>query len=194
MRNWVPRPAVTTPMLRKILLPALALGACQTQTENAGNLPANEQPAAEQPASNAPADSPDQPVSSDDPAPAPDSGASSPPPSSPSGCAAIDSSGWSAWVNAMPGPNARPRLIATGKVTVPTGGYRWQWTDMRVAESYPVQVTAELRLIPPSGGATQAISTLSIRGEWPIDPPVGSFTVRCGSRVLARISPVESAH
>ena len=109
-------------------------------------------------------------------------------------CPIVGSSGWAAWVNAMPGPNARPTLIVTGKVTVPTGGYRFAWRDMRVMESYPVQVAVELEAIPPAGPATQAIVTHDVRGEWPISPPVGSLTLRCGDRVLARIAPVETAH
>ena len=109
-------------------------------------------------------------------------------------CATIGSSDWAAWVNAMPGPNARPTLIVTGKVTVPTGGYRFGWRDMRVMESYPVQVAVELDAIAPAGPATQAVVTHDVRGQWPIDPPVGSVTIRCGDRVLARIAPVETAH
>jgi hypothetical protein len=109
-------------------------------------------------------------------------------------CPIIGSSDWAAWVNAMPGPNARPQLIATGKVTVPTGGYTFAWRDLRVAESYPVQVFAELEALPPDGPATQAIETHDLRGEWPIDPPVGSLTITCDGRTLARISPVETAH
>lgn len=109
-------------------------------------------------------------------------------------CGVTGASDWRAWVNAMPGPNARPTLIATGKVTVPTGGWRFQWGDIRVMESHPVQVVAELRAIPPGGPATQAIVTHDVRGEWPMQPPVGSFTVRCGDMVLARVSPVETAH
>jgi hypothetical protein len=94
----------------------------------------------------------------------------------------------------MPGPGARPTLIVTGKVTVPTGGYRFAWRDMRVMESYPVQVVAELVAIPPSGPATQAFVTHDVRGEWPMAPPVGSLTIRCGDKTLAAISPVETAH
>ncbi len=125
-------------------------------------------------------------------------GCSAAPPPPPFGgavdCPILASSDWAAWINAMPGPNARPTLIVTGKVTVPTGGYRIEWGDFRVAESYPVQIFADLRAVPPSGGATQVVTTHDVRGEWPVDPPVGAFTVRCGSRVLARISPVETAH
>jgi len=117
-----------------------------------------------------------------------------PPPAGVADCAAIDSSNWSAWINAMPGPNARTTLIATGKVTVPTGGYRIEWGDLMVLESYPVQVVAYLRPVPPTHGGTEAVVTHDVRGEWPMDQQVGSFTVRCGERVLARISPVETAH
>lgn len=109
-------------------------------------------------------------------------------------CPIAGSGNWAAWINAMPGPNARPTLIVTGKVTVPTGGYSWQWADMRVMESHPVQVVADLRVIPPAGGATQAIVTHDVRGEWPMSPPVGSVTVTCGNQTLARIAPVETAH
>ena len=117
-----------------------------------------------------------------------------PPPARVADCPAIGSSNWAAWINAMPGPNARPTLIVTGKVTVPTGGYRIEWGDFRVAESHPVQIFADLHVIPPSGGATQAVTTHDVRGQWPMDQQVGSFTVRCGERVLAHISPVETAH
>ena len=117
-----------------------------------------------------------------------------PPSVTPAQCPITGSSDWAAWVNAMPGPRARPTLIVTGKVTVPTGGYRVEWADFRVAESYPVQIFGDLRVIPPSGGAIQVVTTHDVRGEWPTDQPVGSVTIRCGDRLLARISPVEIAH
>ena len=123
--------------------------------------------------------------------------ATAPPPQGPDGsaeCGVAGSSDWAAWVNAMPGPNARPTLIVTGKVTVPAGGYRFEWRDMRLMESYPVQVAVELDAIPPAGAATQAVVTHDVRGQWPIDPPVGAVTINCGGAVLARISPVETAH
>jgi hypothetical protein len=109
-------------------------------------------------------------------------------------CDITGSSDWAAWVNAMPGPNARPTLIVTGKVTVPTGGYTFAWRDMRVMESHPVQVAIELAANTPSGAASQAMVTYDVRGEWPISPPMGSVTVRCGDMVLTRIAPVETAH
>jgi hypothetical protein len=109
-------------------------------------------------------------------------------------CPIVSSSDWRAWVNALPGPSSRPKLIATGKVVVPTGGYAFRWADPRIMESYPVQVAVELVPVPPAGPATQALTTHEVRGEWPMSPPVGSFTVTCGGRVLGRVSPVETAH
>jgi len=119
-------------------------------------------------------------------------------PSQPTGerareCPIMGSSDWAAWVSAMPGPGARPELKVTGKVTVPTGGYTFAWRDLRVMESYPVQIVAELEALPPDGPATQAVVTHDLEGTWPADPPIGSVTVTCGGRSLARISSVETA-
>ena len=117
-----------------------------------------------------------------------------PPPAPQTGCPVLGSSAWAAWVNAMPGPGARPTLIVTGKVTVPTGGWDFVWRDARVMESYPVQVAVTLEPLVPAGGATQAVTTREVRFEMPLQPPVGAVTVNCGGTVLARISPVETAH
>lgn len=110
----------------------------------------------------------------------------------PAACPIVSSSDWSAWVNAMPG-EGRPRLIVTGKATVPTGGYRFNWGVPRVAESHPVQVSVELQPIAPEGMATQALVTHQLRGEWPSQKRVGSVTILCGGRPLAAISSVDTA-
>ncbi len=138
-------------------------------------------------ASVAPGD-PDSPVSSDDPPAAPQPDRPTP------DCPVIRSTGWRAHVDAMPGPNDNPRLIVSGKVTVPTGGYRLSLRMGQVAESYPVQVTVYLDATPPSGMATQALVTHDVRGSWPSEERVGSVTVRCGTRALAHIGNIETAH
>ena len=129
----------------------------------------------------------DTPVSSDDPAPAQVPFAPAP------DCPIVDSGEWAAWVDAMPGPNSRPRLMVSGKVRVPTGGYRAFFAEMRVAECYPVQIFLDLAVTPPSGPATQAITTIDVRGEWPIAPPVGSVAIRCGQQVIGRIDEIVTA-
>lgn len=131
--------------------------------------------------------SPDTPISSDDPP------TKRPPPASSQDCPVIRSSGWQAHVDAMPGPNTNPRLIVSGRVTVPTGGYQVALRMGQVAESYPVQVTVYLDATPPTGMASQALVTHDVRGNWASEERVGSVTVRCGSRSLARIDNVATA-
>ncbi len=175
-------------MTRSFLLAALLLGACQAQPAG------RDLTDAQASVGNGDVDVPNAPVSSDDPSPSADGTAAARPSRD---CPIMSSSDWAAWINAMPGPRARPTLIVTGKATVPTGGYRFELADVQVMESYPVQVVVHLRQLPsanPGAPATQMVETHDMRGEWPIEPPVGSVTVRCGSRVLARISPVETAH
>ena len=130
----------------------------------------------------------DAPVASDDPPVA------SPPDRPSPDCPVTSSSGWQAHVDAMPGPNRNPRLFVSGRVTVPTGGYQVSLRMGQVAESYPVQVTVYLDAKPPRGMATQALVTHDVRGNWPSEERVGSVTVRCGSRALARIDNVRTAH
>ena len=115
-------------------------------------------------------------------------------PATPSDCPVTASSAWAAWVNGMPGPESRPSLIVTGKATVPTGGYSFSWGDPIVAESSPVQVTVQLKPVPPAGPATQAVTTMDVRGSWPMNEAVGSVTIKCGTTVLARIAPVETVY
>ena len=108
-------------------------------------------------------------------------------------CLVTQSRDWQAWVNAMPGPNAQPKLIVTGKYTSPSGGYTYRWGSLRVMESYPVQMSLQLIPIPPSGYASDALVEHEVRGEWPAAPPIGSVTITCGDTVLGRVSPVETA-
>ena len=172
--------------MRRLLLASILLAACQPDE------PANTGPARPDEVDanlDSPTPNADQPVSSDEP---------QPPAPQPDGltadCPIIGSDGWQAHVDAMPGPNANPQLIVSGKVTVPTGGYKLSLRMGAVAESYPVQITVHLDAVPPSGMATQAIETREVRGSWPSEQRVGAVTVRCGSRVLARLSNIETAH
>ena len=110
-------------------------------------------------------------------------------------CPIANSGEWNAWVNMMPGPNARPTLHVTGKVVVPTGGYRIGFDPQLVLrESYPAQAIAQLRVTPPREMATQAVMTHEVRWEWPMSQPIGSLEIVCEGETLARISQVETAH
>jgi hypothetical protein len=122
--------------------------------------------------------------------PAPGTGPGTPLPSS--ACAIVNSSDWQAWVDAMPGPDSHPKLIVTGKVTQRNGGRAFFATQIQAGETSPAQVTADLRAMNPVDPST-GVSTVAVRGEWPMNPPVGSVTVTCGGQVLAHIAPVGTA-
>jgi hypothetical protein len=111
-----------------------------------------------------------------------------------SDCPIIESSGWAAWVNAMPGPGSRPTLIVTGRITVPTGGYAPMLETGPVQEIHPPVQIMILHPNPPRGGATQAIVTHEVRAEAPALDVYGSVVVRCGSITLADIKNIERAY
>jgi hypothetical protein len=168
-----------------LLASALLLTACQASEPPGSGAVDTNSPGLSASSGNS-ASEPDRPVSSDEPQ------LPRPQPSGPTkDCPILRSSDWHAHVDAMPGTN--PRLIVSGKVTVPTGGYELSLRMGQVAESYPVQVTVYLDAIPPKGAATQALETRGARGAWPSEQRVGSVTVRCGSRFLATISNVVTA-
>lgn len=108
-------------------------------------------------------------------------------------CAALGSSDWKAWVNAMPGPEAKRTLIVEGKVRVPSAGHRASLNLGEIAESHPLQVTVRLSIAAPSEPSAQVVTTRDVRGDWPVQGDVGSVAVRCGSETLARIASVETA-
>lgn len=110
-------------------------------------------------------------------------------------CQIASSRDWRAWVDVSPGPDARPTLFVSGTVVAPTGGYRIEFLpQLQELRSYPVQVIARLLPIPPTGGATQALTTHDVRWQWPLQSgPVGSVTIACGDRTLAQVSPVQRA-
>lgn len=108
-------------------------------------------------------------------------------------CPAASTSDWIAWVNAMPGPDSSPTLIVTGNVTVPTGGYSLGLDLGPTLEMNPPIQQIILRVMPPSGGATQAVVEHEVRGEFPALPSYGAVEIRCGSERLATIADIERA-
>lgn len=111
-------------------------------------------------------------------------------------CPITSSSGWTAWVNAMPGPNARPALVVTGKVVTVTGGYQVAFDrDLQIRKGYPPQAFVTLYVAPPeSGTGAGSPITHEVRWEWPLQQPVGSVIVRCGDKTLAEITRIQTAY
>ena len=109
-------------------------------------------------------------------------------------CPITSSRDWTAWLNAMPGPGAQPKLIVTGKVVTATGGYQIAFDpSLQVTKRYPAQAFATLNVIPPSGPTTPAMVTQNVHWEWPLNLQIGSVEIRCGNETLANITPVATA-
>lgn len=102
-----------------------------------------------------------------------------------------DTRDWQAFVNAMPGPGARPTLIVTGTVDVP-GGFR------PVLDPGPND-----RMQPPGQRFTLYLSRdASIPAgprevRYDLSPALeqySSITIGCDGNLVARIAPVETAY
>lgn len=117
-----------------------------------------------------------------------------PPPPKGAACAVIESRGWAAWVNAMPGPGATRQLIATGEIVLPTPGYKVAVTAGAADRSAtPVQQLI-LDLTPPSGPVAQVLTTESVRYQGPaISMTYRGVRIMCGGAMLAEITDVPVA-
>ena len=110
-------------------------------------------------------------------------------------CPVLDSRNWVAWINAMPGVDAKRRLHISGEVDLPTPGFVANWrlgpADRR---SVPSQFV-ELSFDRPEGVVQQAISTETV--DFVTDalfPQYASIRVRCGDRVIAEITDIDEVH
>jgi len=113
----------------------------------------------------------------------------------PSACAVLDSRDWSAWINRMPGPDARPTLHVTGKVDLPHSGYSVAVRDGPADRSAnPVQqiiIETSLR----SGMHPQVVTTAEVNFVGPvIAPSYRAIRVMCGGRQLAEITDIPDVH
>lgn len=122
------------------------------------------------------------------------------PADAPRACPVIESGDWTAFVNAMPGPDARPQLIVSGSVSLPSAGYTVELLPGPTDRSaVPVQ-TVILQATPPDGPAATVVTLAEVRLSLPAldaapgaPSPYSGVRVLCGDRELAFISPIETA-
>ncbi|WP_375207202.1 hypothetical protein [Hyphococcus sp.] len=109
-------------------------------------------------------------------------------------CPVIDSRDWAAWVNAMPGPDAKLTLHVAGEIDLPTPGYDISWqAGMADRSMTPVQRLI-LNLTPPDGMVAQVITTETVKYEGPaLVENYGGVIVMCGGAPLAEITDVTVA-
>lgn len=109
-------------------------------------------------------------------------------------CPVLESRNWTAWVNAMPGPDMKPALHVAGEIDLPTPGYTISWREgMADRSAMPVQ-RLMLTATPPGGMAAQVVTTESVKYEGPaLVTTYGGIIVMCGGEPLAEITEVTVA-
>ena len=111
----------------------------------------------------------------------------SPPPAA---CPAA-SRNWTAYVNAMPGPDARPTLIVAGEVDAPRG-FVPVLTAGPTDRRFPPGQRFALSLAAAPGAPA---GWRPVRGQIrPALAQYGEVIVGCGGAVVARIAPVERVY
>lgn len=111
------------------------------------------------------------------------------------GCAVLDSREWSAWIDAMPGPDAKRTLHVRGLVDLPTPGFAPVWTVGPADRHAIPKQYFDLAFTPPDGMVAQVITTVEVHFETPaIYPQYRGLVIRCGDAVLAEIDEVIEAH
>jgi len=110
-------------------------------------------------------------------------------------CPISASRDWSAWINRMPGPDARPRLVVSGKVVTPGGGYSVAFDPaMQIGRSLPAQAFVTLQVEEPDNPATGSPVSHDVRWEWPLSVPIGKVVISCGDKTLAEITRIQTAY
>ena len=81
--------------------------------------------------------------------------------------------------------------MVSGRVSVPTGGYRVALEPGPVQRLEPPVQQVILRTTPPAEGATQAIVTHDVQGVFERVEGVERVAVRCGDGIVALIPTIE---
>jgi hypothetical protein len=110
-------------------------------------------------------------------------------------CAVLESSDWAAWINKMPGVNPEPSVHVTGKVTMRTGGFTFEWQEGPMDRSAIPALRLKLVPVAPDGMATMAITTEEVNYTAPaLSSGYSRVIVGCGDTVLAEITEITDAH
>ena len=109
-------------------------------------------------------------------------------------CPVLDSRNWSAWVNAMPGPDAKLTLHVTGEIDLPTPGYEVSWEEGMADRSMTPVQRLILTATPPDGMVAQVVTAETVAYEGPaLVKTYKGVIVMCGGEPLAEINDVTIA-
>ena len=111
-------------------------------------------------------------------------------------CPAIGAGHFEAWLDAMPGPGgSHASLNISGKVDLPTPGYRLELAAGPADRMMPPSQRFRLVAWPPPGMAAQVVTTSEVHYRAPAQyPAYRSLIILCGERVLATITHIPVVH
>lgn len=110
-------------------------------------------------------------------------------------CPVLASRGWSAWINAMPGPGAKPTLHITGEVDLPTPGFKLELIEGPMDRMMPPGQRFSLAATKPDGMVAQVVTPMPVNYTAEAkSQQYGSITIGCGGKVLAHIENIQIAH
>lgn len=98
--------------------------------------------------------------------------------------------GWTAFINAMPGPGAVPTLIVTGEANLPAG------------RTATIVIGPTDRMMPPGQRFTLSLAPSSAPSGWQevraeIKPALSAYSsviIGCEGQEVARITDIQTAH
>ena len=109
-------------------------------------------------------------------------------------CPVIESRGWTAWINAMPGPDAVRTLHISGEVDLPTPGYTVELIPGPADRMMPPGQRFSLVARPSANMAAQVVTPTPVKyTDKATDPAYREIIIGCGGKVLARIDRIEVA-
>ena len=116
-----------------------------------------------------------------------------PPTSPPSAdeCPAYESRDWQAWINVMPGPNAKPTLHIQGEVDMPTPGWSVELIGGPADRMNPPGLRFRLEAEKPHGMVTQVITPTQVRyAETTPYSQIRQIIITCGDEALVTLTDV----
>lgn len=112
-------------------------------------------------------------------------------------CPVLESTGWTAWINRMPGMGDGPTLHVTGDVVLPTPGYTLELVGGIMDRAMPPGLHLKLVVTPPPEDemVLQVLTTETVSYETEaLESGYRVIHVECGGRRLASITEIGDAH
>lgn len=133
----------------------------------------------------APAAGPDTPVRSDGPAARP-----APLQQADGDCPIVSSTGWGAWIEKKGEENI---LTVSGRVTLPSAGYRTSLVFGETREINPPSQTVRLVVRAPEGPSAQVITEKEVVEQFNGLPRYSEVIITCGGQTIGRVGKVVTA-